>query len=142
MTDHLAAYGKSMPLAAWAKLPLCRVDETELRRRIGEGWSPEEALTLPRGTPPGDRRQMATGFPKEYESRLPEFERGLKPQGETFKRHSKFIGVSKRKNGTFYAQIRNGRDTVEYLGDFAVEVEAAIAYDKRATELGKRLNFE
>lgn len=49
---------------------------------------------------------------------------------------SKYRGASLRKNnGRFMARIGNGCGGYEWLGDFACEIEAAEAYNKRALEI-------
>jgi hypothetical protein len=50
--------------------------------------------------------------------------------------NKKYIGVSRRSNGTYLASIRNGNKH-EYIGIFSSPLEAARAYDRRAKELGK-----
>ncbi len=53
---------------------------------------------------------------------------------------SKYCGVHKVKiTGRWVARIKNG--TLEHIGTFDTEKEAAEAYDVRALELGKPTNF-
>lgn len=61
---------------------------------------------------------------------------------ESFKKHgrikryktSKYKGVSKNKYGRFHVIIRCNKKNI-FSGSFNTEIEAAIAYNKRAIEL-------
>lgn len=139
--EYVTAWGETKKLTEWARMPVCEVTEDELRRRLAMGIQSEVAISERVLTPAHvDRRQIPVPFEKRKEK---EFERP-KHQGRGFsnKRHSQYIGVSWRKSGGWYAQIRKNRDEVVPLGSFADEVDAARAYDAAARALGRtRLNF-
>jgi hypothetical protein len=130
---HLVAWGVQKTYAEWARSPQCFVDEQELRRRIKAGMRPEAAITSP--LPPAQHDRRIEKLP--YDERLKEL---TNPGPKNRKRHSRYIGVSKR-GSMWFAQIRITPYKVQYLGDFLDEVAAAMAYDAEAVKLGKRLNF-
>jgi hypothetical protein len=130
---HLTAWGVQKTYAEWAKSPQCFVDEQELRHRIKAGIRPEVAITSPLLPAPRDRRIEQ----RPYEERLTEL---TNPGPKNKKRHSRYIGVSKR-GSMWYAQIRVTPYKVQYLGDFLDEIAAAVAYDVAAAKLGKKMNF-
>lgn len=142
MPDGFTAHGVFKRFDQWIRHPLCSVSANELRRRIDSGWAPEKALATPPEADKEDRRQKADRLSKDFSERLDSFHRRMDNSGpREFKRHSPFIGVSRRKDGTFYAQIKL-ESRVIYLGQYPTEIEAALAYDVEAKKHGKsRLNF-
>lgn len=139
--NQLTAWGVTRKISEWVLAPTCRVGEAELRRRLAMGIDAETALTVDVLTPEHvpQPRTSVQPFERRNEKKVADAAPAAK-QGR--KRHSKFIGVSARRSGGFYAQIRVNRDTVRHLGDFDDEVVAAAAYDIAARALGKaNLNF-
>ncbi len=70
-------------------------------------------------------------------------EENMRNQGKRQGSKSRFKGVSRMKNGKWYARTNFNGEPV-YLGCFDDEIEAARAYDRKVVELGiefARLNF-
>lgn len=133
----ITAFGVSRKSSEWAKLPVCVVSEVELIRRIGLGVQPEVAITnitVPNLAGSSDKHEATTYETRNEEGRPARFS----GHGQGKKKHSMFTGVTRRKAGLYYAQIRVSREKVKHLGEFNTEIEAAVAYDLHAIKIGKR----
>lgn len=134
----ITAFGVSRKSSEWAKLPVCVVNEIELIRRIGLGVEPEVAIThIHVAAAAGQSPNQKIRAYLDREATLRSTPR-ITGQGQGTKKHSRFLGVSRRKGSLYFAQIRISRDKVKYLGEFNTEVEAAVAYDLYAIKMGKR----
>lgn len=109
MSDVISAYGLTKTAEAWATNMLCRVSLRTLRRRIGDGWPAERALSEPASDAPVDI------VPHEG-------------------KHSQYRGVTfHRPKKRWLAQIRID-GTLQQLGYYTDEAAAARAYDRKAIE--------
>ncbi len=137
-SDQITAFGIQRRAADWARLPVCVVDEAELRRRIRDGVKAEVALTS-RRIETEDRRISQVPF-TERDAALCRPD-PPKNHGRGTKKLSRYIGVSKRQGG-WYAQIKPpGARKPVYLGAAPDEISAAVLYDQAARKHGRRLNF-
>lgn len=128
----LRAWGVTKKVADWARSPQCQVDVDELVRRLTAGLDAEVAITSPM-LPPAKEPPPLSKIPFAERPAAPP------PRKSNKKRHSQYLGVSKRA-GQWYAQIRAGFK-VKFLGEHPNEIAAALAYDVEARKLGKPLNF-
>ena len=59
-TQFLTAFGETKPFTQWLRDSRCIVSDPTLRKRLAQGMTPEEALTLPRKLP--HNTQLLTAF--------------------------------------------------------------------------------
>lgn len=58
-SKDVTAYGDTQSISAWLRDPRCGVDRHTLLRRLQQGWTPEDAISLPGGA---RRGRQITGF--------------------------------------------------------------------------------
>ena len=113
------------------------------RTKKGQAKPPVKKKPAPAAKPKKKTKPKAAAAPKAAPVNRSHLKAVKAPPRSGQTHTSQYVGViklpDKMPKTPWRAQMWNG--TVEMLGDFATEMEAVRAYDARARELGKPMNF-